>query len=116
LILVSDEINGWLALYGSSWSSNLEVGGSIEFSVQDVNESLLLVLFWENDFSLLAGRAGWGLYEDDVDVFVLTSWNSDNSGLFISRLIWSNMNVDVSEGLTSRDFSEVTSSITISVS
>jgi hypothetical protein len=95
LVLVSDEVDIGLAWRCWSWGSDLEVSFSVELPFKHVDDGLLLVLFWEDYFSLLASRTGWSLYENDVDVFVLSSWNSDYSGLLIYGLIRSNMNVDL---------------------
>jgi len=58
----------------------------------------VLILLWKNDFGLLAGRGGWGLDEDDVDMLV-SPWNSDDAGLGVYGLIRGGVDIDVTESL-----------------
>jgi len=55
LILVSDEVNFRSLLSGSSWPSDFDVRVSFSLLKEDVNQVLLFILFWKDNFGLLLG-------------------------------------------------------------
>jgi len=92
-ILVTDEVDLWAGGLSWSWSTDLDIRGRFSLLAEDVDQSLLLSLFWEDDFGLLLEVIGSGLDENDVYVFVLVSGNSDDSGLSVNGLFWGRVHV-----------------------
>jgi len=95
VILVSDEVNFWFGGLSWSWSPNSDVRCGFSFLGKDVDESLLLSLFRQDDFSLLLAVSGWSFHENNVHVFVSVAGNTDHSGLRVCGLFWSGVNVSI---------------------
>jgi len=94
LVSISDEVDLWLLLSGCWWSSNGNLVVVASLLEENVDEVLLFVLFWKDNFSLGRRVLGWSLHEDDVNVLV-SSWNSDDFVLSGGWLIWSRVDVDL---------------------
>jgi len=95
---VSDEVNLWLLWSTGSWFADLDVGGVVSLLEENIDQVLVLILFWEDDFGLLGRRGRWSLDEDDVDVLV-SSGNLDGTGLSVFWLIGGGVDVNVTEDL-----------------
>jgi hypothetical protein len=101
--------------------TNFDLVRVLAFLEEDVDQVLVFVLFWEDDFRLLVRRLGWSLHikyieikihldkqtkkenlsysnEDNVHMLV-SSWNSDNSVLNFSWLIRGAVDVHVTVNL-----------------
>jgi hypothetical protein len=95
LVLVSDEEYFWLAWESCSWSSYLHIVRVLRLLHQDIDDSLLLGLFWENNFSLGLTGGAWGLNENDVHMLVSSTVDSEDLVLDEGWLIWSSVDVDL---------------------
>jgi len=97
-VSVLDEVNFGLLWSTGSWATDLNVRAGLSFLEEDVDQVLVLVLFWENDLGLVGGGGGGGLDEDDVHVLV-SSWDTNGAGLVVWGLIGGRVDVHMLEGL-----------------
>jgi len=99
LVLVADEVNLGPGRLAGLWLRDLDVSRVLALLQEDVNEVFVLILFREDDFGLVGGGLGWGLDEDDVHVLV-SSRNSDDTGIALLGLVRGAVDVDILVGAT----------------
>jgi hypothetical protein len=99
-VVVSDEVHLWLGWSALSWGADLDISAGLALLEENVHEGLLLVLFGQDDLSLLAGGGGRRLHKDQVHVLVLATRDTDDAGLAILWLIGGRVNIHVAIDLS----------------
>lgn len=68
LVSIFDEVNFWLLLTWGCWSADVDRWARLCLFAQNVNQVLMLVLFWKDYLGFEMARLGRSLYEDNVDL------------------------------------------------